>query len=403
MRPFAYLAWTAGTFIGLCCFAVALGIAVDPYRVFGTPAIIGWTSLRPRIYEQADMAKTYQLERIAPRTLLLGNSRVEIGIDPASALWPKDARPVFNASEAGRGLRTALRMLRDAIAVRPPDRAFLGLDILDFLERPSSPAMPLPPPDAEDRRLLVDRDGRPNPERTIQIWRDRFAATLTIDAVLDSIETLLDQDPETSVTMTAVGFNPLRNYKIYVQRDGYYGLFAQKNAIYLAQYRQHPKPDFADLPRYASFRYLERILRLAGDHNVRLVLFIHPYHADYLEMLHEVGLWPSFEAWKRGLVKIVDTADAKRPGSVRLFDFSGYDALTTERTPPRGDRRSQMRWYWEPGHYKSALGDRMLARMLGGHEEFGRLLTTATIDQDLADIRANRARFIAQREARRGG
>ena len=116
--------------------------------MFGTPVTPGWTALKPRIYQQTGIAKTYQLERVAPRTLLLGNSRIEIGLDPQSHEWPGDAQPVFNAAEDGRGLPLALAMLREAIAVRVPDTVVLGLDILDFLENPSSPGKP-PPPGAD--------------------------------------------------------------------------------------------------------------------------------------------------------------------------------------------------------------------------------------------------------------
>ena len=78
------------------------------------------TELKPRAAEQIGIAKTYQLERIAPKTLLLGNSRTEIGLDPMSPQFPAEQRPVFNASYPGRDVCTSLLMLRDAMAVRIP-------------------------------------------------------------------------------------------------------------------------------------------------------------------------------------------------------------------------------------------------------------------------------------------
>ena len=39
-----------------------------------------------------------------------------------------------------------------------------------------------------------------------------------------------------------------------------------------------------------------------------------------------------------------------------------------------------MRWYWEPGHYKSALGERILERIVHGRTHFGRILTEANIE-----------------------
>ena len=43
-----------------------------------------------------------------------------------------------------------------------------------------------------------------------------IAATLTIDALVDSIATLLNQNPLKSATMTALGFNPMRDYQEFV-------------------------------------------------------------------------------------------------------------------------------------------------------------------------------------------
>ncbi len=314
------------------------------------------TALKPRVYEQVGSAKTRQLERVRPATLV-GNIRVEIELHPTGPLWPADSGPVFNAAEAGPGLFTAWRMLQEAIAVGPPRTAVLGLDIFDFLSTRDGAATGPPPVSSDERRLLVGRDGEPNPARAAQIWRHRLTTTLTIDALLDSVETVLDQNPETSVTMTPEGFNPLHDYRLLVARSGYRELFAQKTAIYEAQYRHYVKSDFSDPGANAGFRNFERILQTARAHHVALVLYIHPYHADYLGTLHRVGLWDSFEAWKRALVKVIERTGDGRPAAVRLLDFSGDHAYTTEAVPDAGDRRAEMRWYWEPGHYKSTLGD----------------------------------------------
>lgn len=399
MNPLSFLAWLAGTIFGLACLAIVLGVVIDPYRMYGTAEAPGWTALKPRIYNQAEIAKTYQLERIAPATLLLGNSRVEIGLDPQSSRWPADAQPVFNAAMAGGNLRTALLMLRDAIALRPPHTVVLGLDFVDFLQQPDT-LRPIEEPIGPDqRRVLVDRTGAPNPERPLQMWRDRVATTLTIDAVVDSVATLFDQNPEESSTITPLGFNPLHEYRLFAARQGYHALFEQKNAVYRKQYPRYPAADYLDPSSYASFRYLQAIMALTAARGCGLVLFIHPYHADYLDMLQQAGLWRSFENWKRALVKIVEAESGTRPAGVLFFDFSGYNEYTTEGVPPPGDRRTAMRWYWEAGHYKAALGDEMLRTVTGGSARFGSVLTSATVEHVLGDIQAARSRFTAKRKA----
>jgi hypothetical protein len=397
MRALAYLASLGGTLAVLAVIAIVGTIAIDPYRMFGTSTLPGWTALKPRATEQLGIAKTYQLERIAPKTLLLGNSRTEIGLDPTSTAFSDAQRPVFNAAFAGGDVCTSLAMLRDALAVRSVHWVVLGLDFQDLLTVPA--AAPVEPShrSAEERRLLVDPDGYPNPDRVQQIWRDRWASTLTIDAVVDSVMTVFDQNPRTTATMTALGFNPLHEYRVFADRSGYYPLFAAKEAAYQKQFANYGKPDFLHPSPIVALRdaCFGELIRLAGAHGISLTLYIHPYHAWFLDTLKAAGLWPSFEAWKRNLVGEVDRLE-QQSNDIRIFDFSGYNSYTTEPVPRRGDMKSTMHWYWEPGHYKSALGEQILASIFHGDPGFGRVLTPANLAAVLTETRDQQARWSAR-------
>ena len=386
-----YLARVATVLLGWAVFSIALTVLVDPYRTYGTPTLSGWTELKPRIYQQSGIAKTSQLERVAPKTLLLGNSRVEIGFDPDSKVWPAAYKPVFNGAVAGTGLPTSLAMLRDSIAVRPPQTVFLGVDFQDFLTRQDTISTSPPGGAPDERRLLVARQGDRNRGRVWQVWRDRFATTLTFDALSDSVLTLIDQDPMTTVTMTRSGFNPLQEYSLYAQRVGYYGLFRAKNNDYQQQYSKYRMPDFSKPDRLANFHDLAAIVSLAREHHIKLVLFTHAYHAEYLEMLHRRGLWPSFEQWKHSLAEFASGAN------VPLYDFAEYDAFTTEQVPRPNDTAHVMRWYWEPGHYKSALGDEVLKAMIYRTGSFGRTLKPENEAEAMQEVRSQRASYLSHR------
>lgn len=398
MRSLSYLLIAAGTMAVLAVVTVAFTMFADPYRMFGTPTVRGLTELKPRAFEQLSIAKTYQLERIVPKTLLLGNSRTEIGLDPMSRQFPAAHRAVFNAAYAGRGVCTSLLMLRDAMAVRMPDRIILGVDFQDYLTvaKASSKAVSKASsgPSDDERRLLVDNDGYSNSKREWQIWKDRIAATLTINALLDSVTTLLNQNPETSATMTALGFNPLHEYSVFAARSGYYSLFSQKDAAYRKQYATFAKPNFTH-PSLSLVRTNQCFLTLAKtavEHRIPLTLYIHPYHASFLDMLSQFGLWTGFEDWKRYLVAQVADLQPDQ-NEIRIIDFSGYNEFTTEAIPAPGDTKSEMRWYWEPGHYKSALGEHILERIIHGGTHFGRTLTATNVESVLAEIREERDRF----------
>jgi hypothetical protein len=385
-----YFVWLAVTMALLTIAVLGLTIATDPYRTFGMPAVTGWTELKPRAYQQIGIAKLYQLDRIAPNTLVLGNSRTEIGLDPTSPKWPATLRPVFNAAVAGGNVYTSLLMLREDLALRRPEAIVLGLDFLDFMTEANAPRRPT----EDEQRLLIDEAGHPNAQRFSQIWKDRLASTLTINAVTDSIMTLLDQNPVTNATMTPLGFNPLHDYRLLVARNGYEALFAQKISSYRRQYVAHPKPDFAHFSRIAAYRHLTAILKLAMENRIPMVLYIHPYHADFLTMLDDLGLWESFENWKRVIVNAVEQTLIDTPGDIRIFDFSGFTEFTAEPVPAPGDRHTELVWYWEPGHYKSALGEHMLSAIFHHNPHFGHILTPVNIEAVLSDIRAERTRFV---------
>lgn len=146
-----------------------------------------------------------------------------------------------------------------------------------------------------------------------------------------------------------------------------------------------------------EFRRFAEIVRLAVQHDCRLVVFVHPYHANYLEMLHQLGFWASFEDWKRALVQLVDRVAGPRRGFVRIYDFSDYNEFTTEPVPAAGDTRTAMQWYWEQGHYKSRLGDLIIAQIVGKGRDFGEELDSSDIESDLQRIDRDRELFSSKR------
>ena len=58
-------------------------------------------------------------------------------------------------------------------------------------------------------------------------------------------------------------------------------------------------------------------------------------------------------------------------GGARLLDFSLRHPWTAEPIPAPGDRATVPLHYWESGHFKAALGDRMIRRIAGDANGFG--------------------------------
>ena len=93
-----------------------------------------------------------------------------------------------------------------------------------------------------------------------------------------------------------------------------------------------------------------------------------------------------------------------------LWDFSGYNAITTETVPREGDLQTRMRWYSDSSHYVPALGRVILDKIFvqpvsasnmvsGIPDDFGVLLTPATLDTQLAAIRRGHDEYRATHPA----
>src|SRR5690606_18818003 len=103
-----------GTILIMAVVAGAFNFAVDPYGFHQAPRVIGFNSAKPRLADRVRLSKPYDVLRVAPQSLILGNSRAELGLDPSSPHWPADLRPVYNLSQPGSSLEMQYRLFQHA-------------------------------------------------------------------------------------------------------------------------------------------------------------------------------------------------------------------------------------------------------------------------------------------------
>ena len=123
---------------------------------------------------------------------------------------------------------------------------------------------------------------------------------------------------------------------------------------------------------------LKKIVDLCEENQVKLILYISPAHATQWEIIKSSGQWSNFEEWKRKVVEISD-----------VFDFSGYNSITTETI------HDKMENYTENSHYTPKVGNLILNKLLSYKEEqvpdnFGILINPENIESHLAKIRQDR-------------
>jgi len=386
-----YLFGFAACTAALVTAAVTFNVVVDPYDVFGTPRIEGFNHAKPNALDRARVGKLYQVQRIRPKGLIVGNSRPQMGLATDHACWPPSARPVYNMALPGLSVYKQVRYAQHAMAGGHHDLTVVGVDFLDFLWRERPPADPYrwPPTSANatDEPFAADPEGNPTGRFFWTRLSDYVASTLSIDALMDSITTIARQHRGNATTLDPDGFHPAdRLYHPIVRVDGVKVLFQQKNqqvAERLAGEQWHLfSPGRRTSPDFEAIR---RLIEQSNANEAKTILFINPYHAEYLLQLDAAGLWEMFEVWKERLSELSHKED------VAIWDFSGFHHYATEPLSSVADRGESLEWFWEPAHYRRELGDIMLENMLRVHcpgehrsaPEFGTRLDEIHVDGEI--------------------
>lgn len=371
--------------------AMTLNYWVDPYGLYRPYNDGDW---KPHAATQGELVKPYQVLKHLPRTLILGNSRSEVGFDPEDAAWPESAQPIYNLALPGTGTRVARRLFEHVLAVHSPQTIVLGVDFMDFLV---SPDVSKWEPEII-HRLLVTPDRQINNDRWFQMMLDGTVTLASLDAVMHSIDTVRVHGKPEVAHVTAAGFNPMRDYSRIAHNEGYFNLFRQRDIENMRAYQKRPKNLFSSGTHTSpAFEDVTAILDLARAHGIQVKVVIYPYHAHLLEILRISNCWNLFEDWKRELAHIVATHN---PDQATLWDFNGYHHFARETVPPAGDKQTVVHNYWEAGHFKKELGHQILARLSGeGEPAFGVALTPENVKVHLLAIRQNGMKYRLERSA----
>lgn len=395
-----FLLTTASVFSAVTAF----NLVIDPYRIYGLFDWPGVNRVKPYAYNEERLGKALMAQWAKPKALIVGNSRMEVGLDPEHPAWP--AKPVLNLGVPNSTLAENRGLLQHAANAHKPDLVVFGVDFVDFLIAPgeerSSPKVQHDTTQAAEYPLSVYADGSANPDYQWAQWRAQLTKAISLDAFWHSVGTLYYQHSPYAKDLTVSGFNPMRDYLKIVADEGYGATFRQRDIEAAKIYRKKLKRIFQDGRRgSAVFDALQDVIRYCGERDIRLILVIYPYHAHLLETFAAAGVLPLFEEWKREVLAITREYPENE---VVLWDFSGYNEFTTETVPSTGDRSKRVRWYWEAGHFKKELGDLMLARLFDHSPEdgrpllqkFGVILTPENVEAQLAELKQQRQKYIVE-------
>ncbi len=375
-----YTQWSSAIVAAGSLLVILFVALVDPYQLFRLVDVEGFNRIKPLPEQYREQIKLVQAKALRPNALLLGNSRIEVGLDPASPQLSSHGYSAYNLALSGTTLAVAQRMFDSVRSeTAPPAMAVVGVEFLDFLVSPSA---------------LAEVPDKPGDWR--ESWQWRFDALFSMKSLSDAWRTLRLQTASDPEMMTLQGQTPLHEYNKFARREGYHLIFqqrAQENAKNLV--RKPHNLYGADGSSASINRLREMLVRMAED-GTEVHLIIYPYHAQLMAMFEEAGLQASMEQWKSLLVREIEKVQSRQPSArIRLWDFSGYSSVQCEPIPAPGDTDSTTRFYWEAGHFKSSVGELIQQRILGGAEPFGVALTAATLAQNTQRIGVERAQCAA--------
>ena len=366
----------------LVAFVAAGGFValVDPYGVTG---LVKVSRINLEKTQRMDgggrVERSLRLWLADHETLILGGARARVGLDPAGPMLAE--LKAYNAAMPAATMNEIYALGRFALAHERAKRVILALSFSMF---------------EADRTTSGDFEGSGLDGHWMPTVYAR--SLLTPSAVFDALHTVYDNLQGRQAWDRADGFHRMPVGPDYDYRKAFRDILAEEYLV-----RPWHYADFDYDP--GRIRLLADLLRRFAAADVETHLFVSPVHARQLEAIAATGLYHVYERWLRDLTTAVAEANASiaTDQPITLWDFSGYNSVTTEDVPDPGDLERWMTWYWDSAHYTSWAGDLVLARMLGTKgaaivppADFGVRLDRTTIDAALAAKRVARTVYASR-------
>ena len=322
--------------------------------------------------------------RKKPDLIILGTSRAINGLRCEHAELSK-----FNCENlaiAGSTIYESFRYFQHANAINPLKSAIIGIDFFSFNQAQGLSHQ------LNENILAASEDG----EYRYKNYRlELLKLSVSNDTLSHARKTIRNsrraarKDKEQSDKKPAATFNKWQH-----QCEGYLRL------IWFPE--QDPRfqllDEFSEQSLLSKFRLL---VREAHKNNVQTHFVISPSHAWLWESLDAGGLWHTFEDWKTSLVQITESealSAGKTPFPV--WDFSGYNRITTSKAPRQHGKGTGPEWYADPSHYNPVIGNIVINKILGikpsihdSRDDFGKIITSKNIKEHLANIRQSQAKY----------
>jgi hypothetical protein len=379
------------TFLATCvtilAVAAAFNLLVDPYDINHLIRSERFNGRKPAQSAHARLHKPFELWGKNYDGVVLGTSQVEQGFDTIHPALIERGATLYNAGiSEERPFEQAL-LLRHAAETAGVKFAIVALDFLRY----------------------VDGGGRPKFMRTDWTrWHaveEYLTSLISGDTLRDSYSTIVASWKQTpTLQHLPNGTLNIEPFFTAIGQPDYDSLFDSVDAAYLNGAYEPLLARRAELTRRGfDHSALKEMLATARQFGVQLSIFIPPSHARQAEVIRFLGLQPLFDQWLRELVKVLaEEANQHRGGETfKIWDFSGYNSVTTEALPP-SESKVRMLWYQDSVHFTYRTGRAILDTILAFKEpelfdaaKFGVELTPTNMDEHLRRRDRNRSHYVA--------
>jgi len=268
------------TVLTLALLTIGFTLRSDPYGLY-TPLQGLEEQKRLDLFQHVRLYKPYAIDELRPRHIVTGNST-------AGRLIPAEIfggdEPSYNAAIPGGTWYELLRQVEHAQQLRSLETLVVGLMYGMFrVGQPDSR------PGFEEARLL---DGEPGQEsrKFFQLCRDAWSSLFSRGALKDSIL------KRTGFLLSQRGFYADGSWDTNLETR-------RVNMIY-SMISIQKYAEFSTLTMARNYRGFERLLDYAESNDIRVLLFITPFHAHIMNAIELAGQFEAFQQWQREVVAV---------------------------------------------------------------------------------------------------
>lgn len=368
------------TFSLACIAAILLSIGciglfnriIDPYWYFRDVEIAGLNVDKPKAAGNEWLMKPALVTRLKPEAVVVGNSVAEIGLPPTHRGFTGDGALIsFNLAmpRATWGDTYCLAMF--AMRQAPVKRLVVGVSGVDEAACPSDALLSR----ADYGRLLFSRSAFEASRETVRLQGQ-------------------------GTTMTREGLWYFDRYDKRSQTDdhvtGDFGVVMQgrlcSSVSSNSRELDRQRLDRARVPRDEGTG-LRKLIRLALERNVELVLLLYPTHVLLNEAERNCHGPEAHWNWVWRIISIVEQEAGGESRNVYVWQFAGYAPMNGERVHAGKPKRDRL---WQDLiHFNEEVGVAVFDAIYRGVPRWGARVTVENIDEVIARSEDERKLFLA--------